>query len=122
MCIRDRLRGPGLDQPRRHFVATRDTAKDVDQDGLDVGIVEDQLDGSTDRFVSGTASYVQEVGRLAAVMLHEVHRGHRQTGAIDHAADSAVQPNEVDAELSGPGVRRTVSYTHLRAHETRHDL
>src|SRR5450759_110121 len=111
MCIRDSLRGSGLDQPRRHFVATRDTAKDVDQDGLDVGIVEDQLDGTADRFVSGTAAHIQEVGRLAAVMLHEIHRGHRQTGAIDHAADSAVQPNEVDAELSGPGVRRILLVT-----------
>jgi hypothetical protein len=41
--------------------------------------------------VFGAAADVQEVGRLAAVQLDDVHRAHRQPGAVDQAADVAVQ-------------------------------
>jgi hypothetical protein len=39
----------------------------------------------------GAAADIEEVGRLAAVQLDDVHGRHRQAGAVDHAADVAVQ-------------------------------
>ena len=49
----------------------------------------------------GAAAHVQEVGRLAAVQLDEVHRAHRQPGAVDQAADIAVQLDVAQSRLAG---------------------
>ena len=37
------------------------------------------------------AADVEEIGRLAAVQLDEIHRAHRQAGAVHQAADRAVE-------------------------------
>ena len=47
----------------------------------------------------GAAADVEEVRRLAARQLDDVHRRHRQAGAVDHAADRAVELDVVQAEL-----------------------
>ena len=47
------------------------------------------------------AADVEEVGRLAAGPLDEVHRRHRQAGPVDHAADRPVELDEADP--LGPG-------------------
>ena len=43
---------------------------------------------------AGAAADIQEVGRLAAKQLDDIHGGHRQPGAVDHAADIAIQLDE----------------------------
>src|ERR1700731_3058544 len=68
-------------------VAFHDAAEDVDQDALHVGIGGDDLEGGGDLGLVGAAADVEEVGRRHAVELDDVHRGHGQAGAIDHAAD-----------------------------------
>ena len=52
---------------------------------------------------SRAAADVEEVRRLAAGALDEVHRRHRQAGAVDHAADVAVELDEADA-LGAPAI------------------
>ena len=52
---------------------------------------EDQAHRRGDLVVLGAAADVEEVGRLAAGALDEVHGRHRQPGAVDHAADRAVE-------------------------------
>ena len=47
----------------------------------------------------GAAADVEEVGRLAAGQLDDVHRRHGQAGAVDHAADRAVEADVVQREL-----------------------
>ena len=47
----------------------------------------------------GAAADVEEVGRLAARQLDDVHRRHRQAGAVDHAADRAIELDVVQGEL-----------------------
>ena len=42
------------------------------------------------------AADVEEVRRLAAGALDEVHRRHREAGAVDHAADRALELDEAD--------------------------
>ena len=39
----------------------------------------------------GAAADVEEIGREGAVQLDDVHRRHGEAGAVDHAADIAVQ-------------------------------
>ena len=45
----------------------------------------------------GAAADVEEVGRLAAVVLDQVHRAHRQAGAVDQAGDVAVEADVAQA-------------------------
>ena len=46
------------------------------------------------------AADVEEVGRLAAVVLHEVHRRHREAGAVHDAADVAVELDEREVRVA----------------------
>ena len=81
-------------RPLGDLVATGDAAEDVDEDRLDVGVLEDQPHRGRHAVRLGAAADVEEVGRLAAGALDEVHRGHREAGAVDHAADVAVELDE----------------------------
>jgi hypothetical protein len=58
---------------------------------LHLVVGQDQLEGLGHALLGGAAADVEEVGRLAAVQLDHVHGRHRQAGAVDHAADVAVQ-------------------------------
>ena len=46
------------------------------------------------------AADVEEVRGLAAVVLDQVHRRHREAGAVDHAADVAVELDVREALLA----------------------
>ena len=91
------LLGARLDEATRDLVAAGDAAEDVDEDGLHGGVGEDEAHGLGDLVRAGAAADVEEVGRLAAGALDEVHRRHGQAGAVDHAADVAVEPDEAEA-------------------------
>ena len=53
----------------------------------------------------GAAADVEEVRRLAAVQLDDVHRAHRQAGAVDQAADVAVELDVATGPCCWPGLR-----------------
>jgi hypothetical protein len=55
------------------------------------GIGKDDLERRSDLFLVRAAADVEEVGRESAVQLDDVHRRHGEAGAIDHAADVAVE-------------------------------
>jgi hypothetical protein len=57
------------------------------------------LNAFRDLLLVGAAADVEEVGRLAARQLDDVHRRHRQAGAVDHAADVAIELDVVEREL-----------------------
>ena len=46
-------------------------------------------------FRAGTATDIQEVGRLRAGEFDDIHGGHGQTGAVDHVTDIAIQVDVV---------------------------
>ena len=94
------LDGACLDQPAGHLVAAGDAAEDVDQDRIDLRVGQDDPHRRRDLVRPRPAADVEEVGRLAAGPLDEVHRGHRQAGAVDHAADRAVELDERQAGLA----------------------
>ena len=86
-----------LDQPARDLVAAGDPAEDVDEDRVDLRVGEDEPHRRRDLVGPRAAADVEEVRGLAAGALHEVHRRHREAGAVDHAADRAVELDERQA-------------------------
>ncbi len=54
------------------------------------------------------ATDVEEVRGLAARSFDEVHRRHREPGAVDHAADRAVELDEREPRLARLAVGRVL--------------
>ena len=77
-------------------VASHDAAEDVDQDALHIGIGGDDLERRRDLFLGGAAADVEEVRRRLAIELDDVHGRHGKAGAVDHAADGAVERDVVE--------------------------
>jgi hypothetical protein len=91
----------GRDHAFGDHVATHDAAENVDQDALHVGVREDDLERRGNPLLGGTAADVEEVCRRAAAQLDDVHGRHGQPGAIDHAADRAVELDVVEFVARG---------------------
>ena len=62
---------------------------------------EDDLESGRHTLLGGAAADIQEVRRRAAIELDDVHRRHGEAGAVDHAADIAVELDVVEAVLAG---------------------
>ena len=95
VCMRARL-----DQAAGDLVAAGDAAEDVDEDRIDLRVVEDDPHRGRDLVGPRATADVEEVGRLAAGPLDEIHRRHRKPGAVDHAADRPVELDEREAGLA----------------------
>src|SRR6185437_7332926 len=89
----------GGDDAVRDDVAFHDAAEDVDENAFHMRIGDDDLEGRGDLFLAGAAADIEEVRRLAAVKLDDVHRRHGEARAIDHAADLAVELDVGEIEL-----------------------
>src|SRR5690606_12658621 len=77
-------------------VAANDTTEDVNQNGLYRVVRQDDLERFGYTLFGCAATYVQEVGRLAAGQLDNVHGTHGQACTVNHAADVAFQRNVVE--------------------------
>ena len=91
---------------RRHHalgdhVAAHDAAEDVDQDAFDVRVRQDDLERRGHPLLGGAAAHIEEVRRRRAIQLDDVHRRHRQSGAVHQAADVAVQRHVIQVVLGG---------------------
>src|SRR5919112_5206882 len=89
----------GLDDAARDHVRADDAAEDVYQHGAHVRVGEQDAEGSLDALLRGAAAHVEEVGGLAARELDDVHRRHREAGAVHHAGDVAVELYVVEVVL-----------------------
>ena len=67
--------------PPKMFTSTARTLRVVQQDAEGLGHL----------LHVGPAADVEEIGRLAAVQLDQVHGAHGQAGPVDQAADIAVE-------------------------------
>src|SRR6266404_3097225 len=94
------------DDALREPVHSQDAAEDVDEDRLHARIGREDAERVLDLLGGGPAAHVEEVGRLAAGQLDDVHGGHRQPGPVHHAADVAVELDVVEAVLRGLHVER----------------
>ena len=82
-----------------------DPAKDVHHHALHAIIAQDNAKRLGDGFLGRTTPDIQEVGRLAAVQLDDVHRGHGQSRSVDQTADVAIQGDITQPELIGAKLR-----------------
>src|SRR5690606_16144587 len=82
-------------------VATHDASDNVDKDGLNVGIFEDNPERGFHEPRVGTTAHIEEVGGLAAGEFDHVHGGHREPCTVDHTADVAVEFHVIEARLAG---------------------
>src|SRR5690606_17192865 len=102
-----------------NHVATNDTAEDVHQNGSHVAVGQDDLERLGHALFGRAAAHVEEVRRLAAVQVDDVHGTHGQAGTVDHATDVAFQRHVVQFELGSVGftgvvLRRVVEGLQLR--------
>ena len=79
------------DHAARDDVAFHDAAEDVDQNALHLRVGGDDLERRRHLLLGGAAADIEEVRRLFAVKLDDVERRHGKAGAVDHAADGAVE-------------------------------
>src|SRR5206468_12671977 len=85
-------------------IAAGDAAEDVDENALHFGIAEDDAEGFVSRIAGDAAADIEEIGRLAAVELDNVHGGHREACAVDEAADGAVEGDVIEIGFAGADV------------------
>ena len=94
------FRGGGDDAGGQH-IAAQDAAENIDEDGFHFGIADQNAESVFDLLGGSAAADVEEIGRRAAGELDDVHGGHGQARAVDHAADVAVELDVVEPELRG---------------------
>src|SRR5207302_990060 len=70
-------------------IDAQDAAKNVDQQRFYIFVTEQDFEGMANLLGVGSAADIEEVGRRAAGVLDDVHGGHGQACAVDHAGDVA---------------------------------
>src|SRR5690606_5342831 len=80
-------------------IAPYDPAKDVDEDGFDVLIREQDLECLFDTLLRSSAADIKEVRGFAAGEFNDIHGRHREARAVDHTADVAVELDVVEIEV-----------------------
>ncbi len=71
-----------------------------------MGVAQDDAQRGRDFVGLGPAADIQEIGRRAAVELDDIHRRHRQTRAVHHAADLAVELDVAQTIQTGRALLR----------------
>src|SRR5690606_20262043 len=72
-------------------VAAHYAAEDIDEYRFNRIVGENNFKGFNHTLFGRTAAHVEEVGRLAAVQLNDIHGAHGQASTVDHAADVAIE-------------------------------
>ena len=89
----------GFDHASGERIDAQDAAENIDQDGLHILVAEQNFEGVRDLLGIGAAADIEKVRGHAAGVLDDVHGRHGQAGAVDHAADVAVELDVVQAVL-----------------------
>ena len=98
---RSSTRPKALDDALGDLLAPGDAAEDVDEDRAHVLVVVDHVEGGRHHVGVGAAADVEEVGGLAADLVDDVERAHRQPGAVGDDADRAVEADVLQVLLLG---------------------
>ena len=98
-------------------IAPHDTTENIDHDGINLeqisivclelncccfahlGVTSDDFESFFHLVGSGATTNVEEVGGAAAMELDDVHGGHGEAGAVDHAPNVTVQGDVVEVVL-----------------------
>ena len=108
----------GLDDAFGDDVAAHDSAEDVDEYGARALVRKDELERGSHAVRGRGAADVEEIRRLAALELDEVHRRHRESRAVDHARDVAAERDVAELVFCGTPLHRVF----LRGIAQRHEL
>ena len=81
---------------RGEHVAAQDAAENVDEDAAHLLVAGQNLERVFHLVGGSAAAHVEEVRRRAAGELDDIHGGHGQARAIDHAADRAIELDVVE--------------------------
>src|ERR1041385_768379 len=76
-------------------VTAHDPAEDIDQDAFDVRVGGDDLESRRHLLLCSAAPDIEKICRRGAVELDDVHGGHGEAGAVDHATDGAFERDVV---------------------------
>ncbi len=87
--------------PFREPVDAKDAAEDIDQDRFHLRIGDQDAKGVLDLLGARAAAHVEKVRGSSARVMDDVHRRHRETGAVHHAADASVELDVVQGEPGG---------------------
>ena len=85
----------------RNKVTSDNTTENVDKDGINVLVGQNQLEGGLNGLWSSTTTTVQEVGWITTVQLDHVHGGHGQTGTVHQTTNVTLQLDKVQVALLG---------------------
>jgi hypothetical protein len=99
-CV-DLTRPSAVDDAVGHLFAAGDATEDVDEDRLHAGSL--LMTSSAPPSLVGVraAADVEEVGGLAAGLVDDVERAHRQAGAVGDDADGPVEADVLQALVVG---------------------
>src|SRR4026208_556204 len=81
----------GLDDAFGNDITAHDPAEDVDEYCARPLVRKDELERGSHSVRSRGPADVEEIRRLAALELDEIHRSHREARAVDHARDGAAE-------------------------------
>ena len=90
-----------LDDAVGDLLAPCDSAEDVDEDRAHVLVVVDHIERCGHHVGARPAADVEEVGGLAAHLIDDVERAHRQPGAVGDDAHRAVEADVLQILLLG---------------------
>lgn len=88
-----------LNKTLSNSITSYNTTKDIDKDSRHLRVSSDQLESVLDSGRCSSTTDIQEVGRVTAVQLDDVHGRHGQTGTVDKASNVTVQLDEVEVVL-----------------------
>src|SRR2546421_475086 len=91
----------GGDDTGGENVAAQDAAKNIDEDGFDFRIAHQNAESVLDLFGGSAAANIEEIRGRAARVFDDVHGGHGEAGAVDHAGHAAIELDVVEAVLGG---------------------
>ena len=97
-----------LDDAFGHPVAAVDAGENVDEDRLDILVGQNRAERFRHALRRSAAADIEEVGGLAAGDLDHVHGRHGEPGAVDDAADIAVETDIGKAAVAGEGLARVL--------------
>src|SRR5580692_2556130 len=89
----------GLDHACGQRVDAQDAAENVDQHSLHTLVAEQNFERVCNLLGACASAHIEKIRGHAAGVLDDVHCGHGQAGAVDHAADAAVELDVIQTVL-----------------------
>src|SRR5260370_805578 len=80
-------------------IDAQNSAKDINKDGADILVTQQNLKRMTNLLGVGATAHVEKVGRRSACVFNDVHGRHGQARAVHHAGNVAVELDVIQAVL-----------------------